>query len=881
MKADPDDNRPDRKTHAASAPSPRAVVAALAGIAATWLGAASVGLMSPPLRHGLTWVALAVALVASWPARQEGKERWILIAALVIAAGLIAQATPVYGVLAVSLVLAMLARANEGLDRRTLLATAFAALVLGVFILACASIPTVWSIADALAGTIAGLAAIASGKPLWVGPTFAGLDFLVLMAALYGVWLVWTPRPRLARALYAGAAILGGHLAYLVLLSYSVDLHEALPQALPPPEFRDYIPPPWSWSNAVRSLLPWNMPLLAGVIHLAIAAAMLRWSTWRKDEGGRMKDEKRETGHLGSSFILHPSSFPRKAHLPGCIVLAILVPLLTTLAPGQSDLADKKIVAYDRGLLDWDKPVHDRYGQASAGMYGMLPEFVRSLGGRFERSAELTEKYLGEADVLLVIHPAQPWAPEQLERIWDFVRRGGSLLVAAGTMVREGDLASSFNELLEPTGIEVRFDTAAPVTWHWQHSYTAMAHPATTGIDDRPNRFGLDEGPSIRVRWPARPVLLGRWGWSDPGTDSVLTRAYRHDAGEQLGDLVLAAEATLGRGTVFVLSDTFALGNEGNVDSYVFTGRLLASLAGRAGNPQAAWRQALGLLGCIALVTLVVWPPRRKDEGGRMKDKEGETGHLDSSFIVQPSSFFSSTTRIAAVALVLALTLAASRTFSHVSMRVMPDGRGRAAFNDVAYIDASHVEAYSDSGWGYDGIAGFALTLMRNGYQPFLLPEVTSERLDRAGMLISIAPARPFSAAERAAVRRFVEGGGVFIAMAGAEQAGPIQPLLEEFDLRVPRSPVGPGEEDREPKPMGYEPIRYLSDPKTDSYGLVHLYTAWPIECSGLSVLLRGTDGLPVASWQQVGSGKVVLIGDPWFAMNRNLEYMGGEPFLG
>jgi hypothetical protein len=83
-------------------------------------------------------------------------------------------------------------------------------------------------------------------------------------------------------------------------------------------------------------------------------------------------------------------------------------------------------------------------------------------------------------------------------------------------------------------------------------------------------------------------------------------------------------------------------------------------------------------------------------------------------------------TRIAAVAVVLALALAGSHMFTHVSARVLPDGRKNAVYNNVAYIDASHLEASSDNDWEPDGTAELALTLMRNGYLTFRLPELAS-----------------------------------------------------------------------------------------------------------------------------------------------------------
>jgi uncharacterized membrane protein len=63
----------------------------------------------------------------------------------------------------------------------------------------------------------------------------------------------------------------------------------------------------------------------------------------------------------------------------------------------------------------------------------MLPTLVESLGGQFARSAGLAAGDLDGADVLILIHPTDRWSaePERLERIWDYVRGGGSLLVVA------------------------------------------------------------------------------------------------------------------------------------------------------------------------------------------------------------------------------------------------------------------------------------------------------------------------------------------------------------------------------------------------------------------------------------------------------------------
>ena len=57
---------------------------------------------------------------------------------------------------------------------------------------------------------------------------------------------------------------------------------------------------------------------------------------------------------------------------------------------------------------------------------------------------------------------------------------------------------------------------------------------------------------------------------------------------------------------------------------------------------------------------------------------------------------------------ILSVALICCTAAGYWSGRVLPDGRPRAPnrFNNVAYIDASHLEAYSSDLWTNHGIAG-------------------------------------------------------------------------------------------------------------------------------------------------------------------------------
>ena len=852
-----------------SAVPPGAIVAVVAGIAAAWIAAGSTGLLGHALRHALTWIALGTAVVAAWPRRDRSLAGLVVLGlAVILGLALTASSVPTVNVLAVAVVTAGLARANSGLTGRAVLLAALAATMLGAFRLAYTTIPAVWLVANATGGAMGRLAGCITGEPLSVGTTFGGLDFLVLMAALYVGWLLCTSRPRLSRAIYAAVAILAGHLLYLIVLSYANKLLAALPAVVVPQASDNDRLGVWAWGNAARTLIPWNLPLLAGVIQATIAAAMFRWATWmpvlQPVKGAAARDK--------APGARTPTSNPSPLAL-GPVLLAIFIPVLTALSLSSSDLGGKRIVAYDQGhQVDWPKsgvrgeglgvrglgnrdpspqPLTPNPSPPIPNLYSMLPRFVESLGGRFVVSPELSEQDLAAADVLLLLHPDKPWPEERLERVWEFVRGGGSLLLVAEPQIHEDDSNSSFNDVLEPTAMRVRYDTAVSATGRtisrrgsWENSLEPSAHPAAAGIGDRRNRFGVLLASSICIGWPACPVLVGRFGYSEPGSDALATLEFQYDRGEKLGDLVLAAEQPMGRGRIVVLADALSLHDEVSANAYTFTGRLLGYLANKPAGPQAWWRQLLGFLAIAGLIGLLAW-------------------RADASVV-------------AAGAGLLAVSLVCCTATSNWASRVLPDGRDHSP-NNLAYIDASHMEAYSSDTWGEEGIGGLTRVLIRNGYLPLLLPELTRERLERAGLLISIAPARPFSAGERQAVRDFVHGGGSFICMVGAEEVAPCEQLLDQFDFYVLSSPAPPSEKVLEPQPMGFFRTSYFDADDYRAY--VQIYAGWEVKYTGpgdqemfTTLWAGGKAQRPVIICRQFGEGNVTLIGDTYFATNKNLE---------
>jgi len=800
----------------------------------------------------------------------------------VVAVPMIASPLPPVNVLAASLVLLVLAHGRSSGQTATLLYSAAAVAILGVYRLAYTSIVLVWIGADTVAGAMGSVAGFVASRPLRVGATIGGVDYLVPMFFLAVALPLGSRRPPGAprpykSLLFSLLAVLGGHFLYLGVVAFAGDMVATIS-----PEKGAQTAEVSGFVAGIVRLVPWNLPTVAAALHLLIAWVLFfRFARSVGLENGTGLTAAQpgldRRGGVGRSGQLAPTPVPAPrlvgpSFIAVSCLLAGVLPVFAVLSWSKPDIAGKKIVFYEKGFLNWMKPEHGQYGRLSVGMYGMIPTYLESLGARAVISPDLADKDLQDADALVIIYPNEAWQKGQLERIWDFVREGGSLMVMGEHTVREAGGGNRFNDVLQPTAMQVPFDAAEFAIGGWLHSYDAISHPTTAGMGDEANAFGVVIGASVDARWPARPLLIGRWGWNDFGDEkgSAMLGNRHYNAGEKLGDVVLAAEQTLGKGRVICFGDTSALTNGLTVTCYDFTSRLYAYLAGGGDTPQATWRQLTGLAVAVLLAALLIWQP--------------------------------STSRIAAVALPLAASLAVCTTVTHRNWEVRPDGSHKSP-NSVAYIDGGHLNNYSPESWREDGLGGLHLTLMRHGCLPLVLNELTPERLlneapagttddsggrvrnasatPRVWLLVVVAPARQYSPAECQVVEDYVRSGGTLIYIVGYDQGGPSQRLLSILGFRVGASaPVGEGQANAL-RPLGYFKSPFFDG--GDYFAYVRFHAAWPVVCDDPQALVvtQHQPGVPVIVVRRVGKGLVAVIGDTCFAMNMNLEHEDGSPFEG
>lgn len=813
------------------------------GLAAAWIAAGSTGLLGHPLRHALALFFLGVAGFSgfSWNARKWSSARIVgWIAAVVAVLAMSASHLPAINIAAVAVLLAALAWDRRVSIRDPLSLTAVTIFAFALYRFTITGSPWLWLAADSIGAGIVRVVGFLSRSPLNGGATFAGLDFLFVTGALVVFWGVAQAPARRKRILWLVGILLAAHLVYLAVLSWAPAILQLLP---PPPATTAFgTTPPWDWRQGLRSLIPWNIPALAGVLHLCIAAFILRTlpiRPIRPTSGARMP--------ASVSVII--------------IVLAALLPLAASFHPQKLSLAGKKVVLYEKGFLNWMKPKHGEYGRLSVGMYGMLPLLLQSYGATCIVSPELSEADMQGADVLGLIFPNKPWMPGQLERIENFVRNGGSLLVLGEHTVLEKEGGNRFNDVLKPTAMKVAFDSATFEIGGWLESYEALSHPMHEGLTDERNQFGVVIGASVETRWPARPILIGRWGFNDPGDASndeskggSMMGNHKYDPGERLGDLILASEQPFGRGRIIAFGDTSGFSNSILFGSHNYVSRVFAYLANPSG--VSTVRLWIVLLVFAALMVLV-WK-------------------------------LASTTHVILATLAFSISLAASTAITHRRAEVLPDGRSKVP-NRIAYIDHSHLERNSSESWRPNGLGGLQMTLMRDDYVTLGLDDFAEERLQRAGLLVSVAPSRKFSSREITALRNFIEGGGIFICTVGYPEAAGSRDMLAEFGFYV----GGPGAFDGtgpEPKPFGHFKAPYFNG--GDYMAYVRFHAAWHVESSDptaqpIAYGPRDPRGQPdqrdpsVILMRRIGRGKMVVVADSDFATNQNLEREGGEPFEG
>ncbi|MBU1941084.1 MAG: hypothetical protein KKC68_04865 [Candidatus Thermoplasmatota archaeon] len=531
-------------------------------------------------------------------------------------------------------------------------------------------------------------------------------------------------------------------------------------------------------------------------------------------------------------------------------------------SPGSNESVQVAFVAEDM-LGDWELPRYGVYGREASGMFGLLPVYLSLFGFnnvvfvenetafpiqqyRFEenitrfvnlsdyvqfRSVErVAASDVIDVDVLVVINRNVSFSDDELAVIWEFVRKGGGLLVL-GDHTNVGGIRGPLNELLEPVDIQFRFDSALPLDerWRWETSATVFGSPNPLGGSDVRNAQ-ISVGASLEIGSGVFPIVLGSYGFSDLGDelnpDFAYLGNYVVDTGEQVGDVVLAAGAFYGEGRVVVFGDTSSFQNSALPRSFTLVMSVFQWLGNDMTGSEFNVYLLIGLVFLVALIAVIlVW---------------------------KSTVFF-----IFSCVLILTGMIVVSSTVSSLS------GTDIILGSDIVVFDTTHVERFTLDGFTEDSVSGLVLNFQRNGMFPVYLYDSIDFSMVTGSFIVFNAPTQVFSSEMVNQLRFYMHRGGVVVVAAGFSEASVVDPLLSQYGVGIDAIPLGPvpyGEED--PASFEFEP-RFVN--------------SWPVVFS-----LAETRSFYNFSWNEqvyhlvvfhpVGSGGLLLVGDSEFFLDRNIE---------
>jgi Ca2+/Na+ antiporter len=494
-------------------------------------------------------------------------------------------------------------------------------------------------------------------------------------------------------------------------------------------------------------------------------------------------------------------------------LILIIVGFLPLLFLSSGKKIEKRVIFYERGLLDWKTPDFTKFGAKSGGRFGILPSLLRENGYRV--SFTDLDGNIPKGSILVLINILEPFSENQKKILDEFLINGGSIL-ALGEHTNMAYSGDAFNDFFSSYGLKINFDSAKNLVYGWEHCLSFPYHPITTNLEDETEVLHWI-GASVEAG--GIPILLGKYAFSDRGDREAEERAFLgnmiYEPGERIGDIPLAVEKKVGKGKILLFGDTSSFQNP--------------------------------TLPMTADYVLRVFEWLRKENPG-----------------ISPSIFL--TISVLTLAGIILTLFSEPVFFLLPSLLIILGGfkivelreriKTEIEFEKLALIDISHGERFDLMAWEDESIGGLIHNLMRNKYFPYILREFDGEKIGKADLLFIIAPTKSFKGEEIRVIEDFIKRGGTVFHTVGWEERRGSLSLLEHFNMGIGNEPLGPGRYENE---RGFK---------------VFFKEAWPIISENpKSEVIAEIFDLPVIVYQPFERGGYYLIGDSHFLLNPNLEH--------
>jgi len=532
------------------------------------------------------------------------------------------------------------------------------------------------------------------------------------------------------------------------------------------------------------------------------------------------------------------------------------------LKDGESD-EKTRILFYGQNILgSWDIPEYGKYGREASGMFGLLPIYLNASGYeniflvdnittfldglqpiydnitryvnltdyiKIIESDEVTADFLQDIDIFVLTSINKSFSPNEKHVIWEFVEKGGSLLVL-GDHTNVGGIQEPLNDLLSPVEISFRFDSALPLDskFNWLTCYQFMHHPITYNIKNF-DEIQISVGASLNISLNSIPIIIGRYALSDTGDplnkDISYLGDYKYNQGEQLGDVILAAATFYGEGRVVVFGDTSTFQNSALPYSYSFIHNVILWLDSEQTATTVLLQNVFSIL-LLAAALIIIFTHKK----------------TSLSFTILPF--------VLTIALVVSVI---------VNLVFIP---GMQISGNLVCIDASHNERFNLEPFTEKSLNGLIINLNRNGYIPIILREFSQEKIVKSKILIFNAPTKLLTLEEIEFLDKYMSNGGFIILATGYPDKEAVDSLLKRYSLDILNVPLGPfpyveeNLEEYEDQPRFVDSWPIVFD---ENQGQSYYNFTWHIDYHLMVFVKQAKGGL-------------LLISDSQYLLDKNLE---------
>lgn len=570
---------------------------------------------------------------------------------------------------------------------------------------------------------------------------------------------------------------------------------------------------------------------------------------------------------LISAFIFLTSKFELKAVPQGdmsldgnqifVLILLFMFIVSVMIFPYIGHDKKVKVLFYEKdSIMNFDPPrlpekneVFKPYQELS---YGGLKQYLQTRGHDVKsfKEGDLL-KELADTDILIMENINKSVGQENLKNIWEYVGSGGGLLISGdhtNMFVTKEEFNNGINyldEVLNPTGIRIRNDTAENFRDYMKYNIVSYPHSITEGTSDLTI---TSVGASLILSKNAKPLIIGKYSFSDkanlsaPGYLGNMT----YEDGEELGDIIFAASDTYGAGNVLVFGDTSYFFETSIPLKYKLIDNSIAWLTSK----ESHFLCLLPLISFIIILFLIIFLSLM--------------GRFD--FPKLAILFISFLTLTAMMALIVSGLINDQLITDH------PFEKSR-----IAWIDRSHFNQFNLNGYSSNSIDGLIINLYRNQYIPLIKEDEDFSDLSKGNIFIIISPTSNYGKEQILHIEKFVEDGGLLIISAGYNNKIYLDPILKLFGIDIGETPLGSVPwivETHNDQQLGTVTLENLKK----FWNKPKFMEAHPVFAEGdfTPITWMKYQGVPynLIISKPYGKGKIILIGDSRYLLNENLEQL-------